>query len=247
MPIALQAAERATGKTAKEIYKMMERGELLAKDFLVPFANAMRDIVRENQALQKATEKLTSQQNRLTTSYKELINEVFQSSGAEFFSNIFEDLADFIQAIKPVVVPVFDVVFKTLNLLWDIGKAVVDLTMSFVKLTAKVTGLGNGRLLSGLKAILHSIAAVVYEVIAGVHQLSKMLEGDFSSFRKNASFVVSPIAYIAKQTREAVLGRSSENNTSKSLTVQVDARGAKGDPEMIANMTFDKIVNYMGM
>ena len=181
----MQAAEKATGKTAKEIYKLMENGELLAKDFLVPFAKAMSRIVRENNALEKATQKLTSQQHRMNTAYKELVNDIFQKGGGvELFSSIFRDVAEVISSLRPVIVDVFNAILTPLKVIWDFTSSlvgvIIDLSMAFYKL-----GKSSGAL-KPLMLLFHGLEVAIYSALYAIEELRMALRGDKKMTFKSA-------------------------------------------------------------
>lgn len=173
----MQAAEEATGKTAQEIYKMMEQGQLMAKDFLVPFAKAMSRIVRENQALEKATQKLTSQQHRMNTAYKELVNDIFQKGGGvQLFSAIFRDVAEVISSLRPVIVDTFNAFLTPLKIIWDITSSlvgvVIDLSMALYRL-----GKESGAI-KPLMLVFHGLEVAIYSALYAIEELRMTLRGD---------------------------------------------------------------------
>lgn len=197
----MEAAEKATGKSAAEIYKMMEGGKLLAKDFLVPFAKAMREIVRENKALEKATQKLTSQQHRMNTAYKTLVNDIFQKGGGvELFSSMFQDIATTINQLRPIITATFRVFSAGIGTLWNslsgIVGLVVDLTAAIYKL-AQSSGA-----LKPLKLLFLGLEIAIYGVLEGLEELRMMLRGErdfefLNAFKSLNKYVASPVAMAA--------------------------------------------------
>ena len=182
MPIAMQAMEKATGKTAAEIFDMMKRGELSTKKYLLPWAKAVREIVRQNGALESASTKLTAEQNRLNTAYKEMINEVFQEGGANSLSEMFKELTKFVvenrKEIKALI------------------SGILDGVVGFVKITVAAANfaveLGNivGKLLSfgtasnGIKfitSLFYEFLAVIYKVQLALQIVADMATLDFKS------------------------------------------------------------------
>ena len=63
----MRAASEAMGLPTKDLIKLVETGQLMAEDFMIPFANAVRRIVRESGALEAAQQKVISNQGRLIT------------------------------------------------------------------------------------------------------------------------------------------------------------------------------------
>ena len=180
LPFALEAASLATGKTTSELYKMMEQGKLLSKDFLVPFGEAMSVVVRRNDALAKATQKLTSQQARMGNAFKIMIDDMFQKGGGvEFFSKLFKDIALTLEAIKPTVTALSTVFFGFLGMVWDLGVAVFDVLDGVFELIGEILGLGDMSV--GLDVLLsdfYAIKAAIYEVIQGIQVMAEMLRGE---------------------------------------------------------------------
>ncbi len=228
----MQAAEEATGKTAQEIYKMMEGGKLLAKDFLVPFAKAMSRIVRENDALTKATEKLTSQQHRLNTAYKVLINDIFQKGGgASFFGNMFQDLARIIEQLTPIMTHFASATFTGLEMLWDIGASVIGM---FVDLFAAIDRVASSSTkFSSISAAFYTIQLSVYSLLEALEELRMMLRGDSEFSLQSAvsnSMKLSPTGLISGMARDQtsrMMGGSKTVNVG-GITVNTNATDAEG-------------------
>ena len=182
LPITMKAAEMATGKTSEEVLKMMKRGELMSRDFLLPFARAQREIVRQNQALQKATEKLTSQQHRMNTAFKEMVDGVFQKGGAAgFFTSMFKAITKGIEVSKPFIVSIS-------RLFFDMGSMAVEATSAVAELIGALLSFGKGpkdgsksgwyRFGQGLIAIFSALSSVIWEAIAGIHVLKDLVTFD---------------------------------------------------------------------
>lgn len=216
---------------------MMENGQLLAKDFLVPFATAMRRIVRENNALQKATEKLTSQQNRMTTAYKKMVNEVFQNGGAEFFGGVFKDIARVITKATPYVKAFGNVLFTTLGAIWDVGAGVIDLTTSLAGLIGNLMSLGQAdKAFAGLRMAFHGLASAVYTVIAGIHELSALVKGDL-----DLKFDTSRLTDDSFWKRGSASTTNTTNNNN--ITLNIDAKD--GDMDKMKSTIMDLFNNEL--
>ena len=176
LPIAMQAAEMATGKTAGEIFKLMENGKLMSKDFVLPFARAMRSIVRENDALATAQDKMASHQYRLTNSLKLMVDEVFQNKAAKVFGTIFKRLTEFVAFTKPAIVGLMNGLFEVVDM-------VVETTSAIGGLIAAVVGLAGGgdMIQSGwsyLKIFFHGLVGTIWEVISAVQFLEDLFKGN---------------------------------------------------------------------
>jgi hypothetical protein len=70
-------------------------------------------------------------------------------------------------------------VFGFLGLIWDVGVAVVDVIGSVGSLIAAILKFGGaGEHMHGLLSIFYSIKAVIYDIIAGVHEMGEVLRGE---------------------------------------------------------------------
>lgn len=100
IPIALQAAEKALGVTTQEFNKMLDTGSILSKDFMPKFAKQLRMMVRENNALEKSTEKVQAAQSRMHNQFVELSEAMFNAGGASVIKGVFDTLGDTMMILK---------------------------------------------------------------------------------------------------------------------------------------------------
>ena len=63
----MQALEKSTGKTAKELFKMMEQGQL-GREYILPFIKTMQELAEANGAYEKALKKLGTVESRMKAS-----------------------------------------------------------------------------------------------------------------------------------------------------------------------------------
>lgn len=91
MPIAMRALERSTGKTAKELLKMMELGQLGA-EYLVPFMDALGEIANQGGAVTKAMQTAATQEKRFINQSKLAANTIFRSGFEEGLVNLYQTL-----------------------------------------------------------------------------------------------------------------------------------------------------------
>jgi tape measure domain-containing protein len=70
MPIAMQAAAAATGKTAAEFTKLLESGKLVSEDFLPKFAAAIDQLL--GKSVEDAAASLDAAANRMTNAWERL-------------------------------------------------------------------------------------------------------------------------------------------------------------------------------
>lgn len=239
----MQAAEEATGKTAAELYKMMEQGQLLAKDFLVPFATAMRRIVRENSALQKATEKLTSQQNRMNTAYKELINDVFQKGGANFFGSVFKTIAMVIEDLSPLLSGAFSSLFKVGGVIVDLAASVYDLAKALLTLGEDFGVLdGVSHFFRGINYAINQTLANIYELIAVLYDVSSFFKGDSKPLVTGLDNLFGRVSGAIQQDWDRLTG-SGGTSTTVNGGVNITVDGAGKDAGSIADEVYGRFVN----
>lgn len=234
----MQAAEEATGKSAQQLYKMMEQGQLMAKDFLVPFAKAMRRIVRENDALEKATEKLTSQQNRLKTAYKELVNDVFQNGGAKGLGNLFKELTKFIEDNKEELQGLLKVSIDTVVGLTKMAVAVVDLGKGILDTTASIVTLGNSTDgVSFLVGVFYDFLAVIHKVTAALHIVKDLVTLNFDDLNKFYEHSDTAMAKAARLQRDENMETLFAQVKQKApVTIQkVELTSYNSDPKQTNN------------
>lgn len=116
MPIAMKALERSTGKTAKELLKMMELGQL-GQEYLVPFMNAMGEIANEGNAVAKAMETARTQEKRFINQSKQAANTIFKSGFEQGLTNLYKTLTDILENAGPQlekIGKVFGIAFDTI-------------------------------------------------------------------------------------------------------------------------------------
>lgn len=233
LPFSLEAATTAMGVTTAELFKMMETGKLATKDFVIPYAEAISKIVRRNDALTKATQKLTSQQNRMVNAWKLTINKMFQEAGGvDFFSKIFKDVADGIEYAQPLILAFSEILFGTLGTIWDIGKAIVNVTIDLAKFVGNLIGLKSGS--AGLHVLLgdfYLIQAVIYGIIAAIYELKDTL----------TTGLQSPLAAL-KDKFNLDLGKVGKLSNSLPLRMLSNIAGSGGSTKTnvtVGNVTFN--------
>lgn len=101
LPGAVGLAAKAMGKTVPELFKMMEAGELLAKDFLPKFSVALREFAGSNNALARATATPAAQFERLKNAWNAAMNAFGKSGPMEVVSELMSGMADSLEVITP--------------------------------------------------------------------------------------------------------------------------------------------------
>lgn len=88
LPLAMRAMEEATGKTAKELSKMMEEGKL-GIDVLPEFGKALRRLANEGGALDKSLKSVRVTENRMITQMQKSSDVVFKSGFGEGLAELY--------------------------------------------------------------------------------------------------------------------------------------------------------------
>lgn len=128
IPIAMRALEKSTGKTAKELIKMMEMGQLGA-DMIVPFAEALGDIAKQGGALEEAMKSGRAQQARFVTGAQEAADVIYQSGFEEGISSMFHTLTEELSEGRKGLEgfgQVFKFVFETIGMTAKIVSPIID-------------------------------------------------------------------------------------------------------------------------
>lgn len=102
MPIAVSTMAKALGVTNKELIKMIEKGELNSKEVLPKFAAGLRAAAREGGALQAGMNSINAEQNRLSTSWVNLVASFSEKGGESFLTALLRDMRDVVHMIKPL-------------------------------------------------------------------------------------------------------------------------------------------------
>jgi len=92
LPGAFQVAARAMGVTTAELGQMLERGEVVASDFLPKFARALEENL--GGAAEKAAERLDASVNRLENAWERLKQNGGDSGASTFMAGQYNILAD---------------------------------------------------------------------------------------------------------------------------------------------------------
>jgi tape measure domain-containing protein len=91
IPIAMRALEKSTGKTSKELLKMMELGKLDTK-FIVPFVKALGEIADNGNAVAKAIQTARTQKARFVNESAKAADTIFKSGFEKGIKDIYEEL-----------------------------------------------------------------------------------------------------------------------------------------------------------
>lgn len=89
MPVAMSLAAKSMGMSMDDFQAKLEKGQIASEDFIIPFSNALREMVRETGALEAALNTVRTSRSRLTTTFKTLWEKGFlaTSDGVKGFFN----------------------------------------------------------------------------------------------------------------------------------------------------------------
>lgn len=119
----MQVFARALNVSEQELFAMMERGELLAKDVLPLVGAEFAKAARQGNALATALASARIQQRRFITSAQEGADVIFQAGFGAGTSNLFETMTDSITSNKSAL----EGLGKTFKLVFDTVAVVVKL------------------------------------------------------------------------------------------------------------------------
>lgn len=99
----LSIFSRAMGVSNKEFLKMMENGELMAKDVLPLVSKEMAKMAREGGALDKSLKGNAIAMSRMMAAFQDMKNQFFQAGFADLSAKTFEAITDAIHTLTPVL------------------------------------------------------------------------------------------------------------------------------------------------
>ena len=92
LPGSIQVFSRALGVNEAQLFKMMERGELLASDVLPKVAEEFRRTAREGGAYEEALKSLRTQKGRFVTESQRAADTIFKSGFEEGLAELYGEL-----------------------------------------------------------------------------------------------------------------------------------------------------------
>lgn len=178
LPVTMEAATAATGKTSEEFIKLVESGKLLAKDFMPAFAKEMRTIIRRNGAFAASLKKLNSEFGRFKNALKFVISDAFNEGTSKTLGNIFKKLTKFIESSTPAFVAVIKLVGDVLGLVVDVATELVNIlgfsSEAIDKTTKKVGALMQ--IFFGIHSAIMFTVTGVYVLLAALHELDAVFD-----------------------------------------------------------------------
>ena len=112
----MRALEKSTGKTAKELFKMMEMGQLGA-EYILPFTRALRSLSSEGGALEKALKTLRVEENRLINQSKLAGDKIFKSGFSEGLSELYKTISEMLKDAGPQLEKLGDIFGKVFKVI----------------------------------------------------------------------------------------------------------------------------------
>lgn len=166
LPIAMKALEKSTGKTAKELLKMMEMGQLSA-EYIVPFTRAFREMATVNDALANSLKSGKTAQDRFMVFLKESASLIYESGFEEGLTELFnsmskalEDGAGALKGLGQVFKLFFTIVKSVGSILIPFIDSLMTLVGGLASVLNKVLSTDMGQFTAGLSIILLYLAKV---------------------------------------------------------------------------------------
>jgi tape measure domain-containing protein len=97
LPIAMQALQKATGKTSKELFEMMAQGKVGMK-YILPFTKAMEDLLDVNGAYIKSLDKLGNVEDSMKAAFSVITAENLDKGGfTEGLKNFYKTITKLVE------------------------------------------------------------------------------------------------------------------------------------------------------
>ncbi|ATN93398.1 tail tape measure protein [Pseudoalteromonas phage J2-1_QLiu-2017] len=171
MPIAMRALERSTGKTAAELFKMMEAGKLGA-DAIMPMVKEMQKLATQGGALDKMLNSVRTAENRMINQTKLASNTIFENGFGEGLANLYNTITKQLQMSEAQLEKLgrgfghfFDAIAKGIDIVAPILRKFIDyfewIAGSYV--AAKLLRFSRV-FIAAFRAILSPVMAVIFAV-----------------------------------------------------------------------------------
>lgn len=171
IPGALALAAKGAGKTSQEFFKLVESGQLMAKDFLPSFNRVLRQSVKENGALAAGMLTVQAAQNRMATAFQLNIDKMLSASLkgdlAGFFNTVSRNVDGSVDSFK-VLGKTVGGILKGIGVVLDVLSPILNIVISSFGSLFGMFSSGGTRAVKGLNG----------EVVT--------LTGTFNSFTHNA-------------------------------------------------------------
>jgi tape measure domain-containing protein len=139
LPIAMRALEKSTGKTAKELFKMMEQGQLGA-EYILPFVLEMEKLVNVNDAYAKSLDKLGIVENRMKSAFSLTAAENLDKGGfTEGLKNFYKTIIDLVNENTNTLERLGGIYEKVFNGLSVVIRVATQFFASFLRVVESVS------------------------------------------------------------------------------------------------------------
>lgn len=166
LPGSIQVFSRALGVNEAQLFKMMERGELLASEVLPKVAAEFRRTAREGGAYEEALKSLRTQKGRFVTESQRAADTIFKSGFEEGLAELYGELQNQLGETGKAQEDMGNI-YKRFFQTMKVGlKVVVPLLESMVHVISKTTDLlahaasGYKNMYSVLKPIPYALEAI---------------------------------------------------------------------------------------
>jgi hypothetical protein len=247
MPVAVTTMARALGVGTKELFKMMENGELIASEVLPKFANELRKTARQGGALAAGMNTVTAAQSRMSTAWTIAIGEMMDTGGKQGVVDIFDLLTTTIQALTPA----FKVLGTVLKYIGSILKTVLTPVINTVGYAfSALQGFIDGvdQRLTKLGQKIEKVIRPFKAFLDAYQVLQETLGGEKNSLDAAADvlFQTERGKYLEQKMNNAMVKKGydsfkpSASSTSRVNNVTVNFTANGTDPKGVM-MEFDKM------
>jgi hypothetical protein len=134
----MRALEKSTGKTSKELFKMMEQGQLGA-EYILPFVLQMEKLVNVNDAYTKSLDKLGIVENRMKAAFSVTAAENLDKGGfTEGLKNFFKTITDLVNSNELTLQRLGRIYKKVFDVLSVVVKAATQWFATFLRTVESV-------------------------------------------------------------------------------------------------------------
>lgn len=133
LPIAMRALSASTGKTSKQLFKLMETGQLGA-EYILPFVMQMEKLLDVNNAYTESLKKLGVVENRMKASFSVTLAEKLDEGGfTDGLVNLYTTITDSVENNGETLLRIGKIYEKVFNGLAIVVKGATAFIESFVR------------------------------------------------------------------------------------------------------------------
>lgn len=253
MPGAIQIFARAIGKSEAELFKMMENGELLAKDVLPKVAIEMKKVAAVG--LQQKLYTLRVAQGQFFNELDKSQNVVFESGFAEGLKDLFQTVTFYFRENQQTLKDFGAVFGFTFNAIEGFTKTVLPIISAFVRVIAngieginEMFGEDSAKMVAAWGTTLAIALSPITRIIAiistigdffdsfftpdKINLIEKMLGLDFDFSIKGLNEIINPFAdqtgarAFAVKELEKASNTTTNQTTNNTFYIQSDEKEA---------------------